>query len=94
TCRNLWKSLPADYRRRAVCRTDQRESYAAVLPSKRHRASGKGSGETSHIEHFNCTLRQRCPNPVRKTLSFSRSDDFHEIRIRSFTDHYNLTLSA
>ncbi|MEE4358213.1 MAG: IS1 family transposase, partial [Desulfococcaceae bacterium] len=35
TCRNLWKSLPADYRRRAVCRTDQRESYAAVLPSKR-----------------------------------------------------------
>ncbi|MGE0087821.1 MAG: IS1 family transposase [Desulfococcaceae bacterium] len=94
TCRNLWESLPADYRKRAVCCTDLRESYAAVLPPKRHRASGKGSGETSHTERFNCTLRQRCPNLVRKTLSFSRGDDFHEIRIRSFIDHYNLTLSA
>ena len=94
TCRDLWESLPADYRKRAVCRSDLWESYSSVLPSKRHRASGKGSGETSHTERFNCTLRQRCPNPVRKTLSFSRGDDFHEIRIRSFIDHYNLTLSA
>jgi len=92
TCRNLWKSLPADYRRRAVCRTDRPESYAAVLPSERHRTSGKGSGETSHIERFNRTLRQRCLNLVRKTLSFSRDDHFHEIRIRNFTDHYNSAL--
>lgn len=89
TCRNLWESLPADYRKRAVCCTDLWESYAAVLPPKRHRASGKGSGETSHIERFNCTLRQRCPNLVRKTLSFSHDGDLHRIRIRSFVDHYN-----
>jgi IS1 family transposase len=92
TCLNLWESIPADYRKRAVCCTDLLESYAAVLPSKRHRASGKGSGETAHIERFNCTLRQRCPNPVRKTLSFSRDGDLHKIRIRNFIDHYNLTL--
>ncbi len=78
TCRNLWESLPADYRKRAVCCTDLRESYAAVLPPKRHRASGKGSGETPHTERFSCTLRQRCPNPVRKTLSFSRDGIFTE----------------
>ena len=94
TCRNLWESLHADYRKRAVCCTDLRESRSSVLPPKRHRASGKGSGEIPHTERFSCTLRQRCPNPVRKTLSFSRGDDFHEIRIRSFIDHYNLTLSA
>ena len=52
----------------------------------------KGSGETSHIERFNCTLRQRCPNLAGKMLSFSRDDDLHRIRIRSFIDHYNLTL--
>ncbi|MEZ4525585.1 MAG: IS1 family transposase [Desulfobacterales bacterium] len=61
TCRDLSESLPAD------CRTDRPESHAAVLPPERHRASGKGSGGTSHIERLNCTLRQRCPNPVRKT---------------------------
>jgi len=89
TCLNLWKSLHADYRRLAVCCTDRPESYAAVLPQKRHRASGKGSGETSHTERFNCTLRQRCLNLVRKTLSFSHDGDLHRIRIRSFVDHYN-----
>ncbi|MEZ4524875.1 MAG: IS1 family transposase [Desulfobacterales bacterium] len=86
TCRNLWKSLPADYRKRAVCCTDRLESYYSVLPSKRHRASGKESGETSHIERFNCTLRQRCPNLVRKTLSFSHRTEIFTNHIRSFAD--------
>ena len=38
TCRNFWEYLPADYRKRAVCCTDLRESRSSVLPSKRHRA--------------------------------------------------------
>jgi insertion element IS1 protein InsB len=94
TCRNLWKSLPSDYRKRAVCYTDYWESYSSVLPSKRHRAVGKESGGTAHIERFNNTLRQRCPNLVRKTLSFSRDGEFHEKRIRHFIDSYNLTESV
>jgi insertion element IS1 protein InsB len=94
TCRNLWKSLPSDYRKRAVCYTDYRESYSSVLPSKRHRAVGKESGETAHIERFNNTLRQRCANLVRKTLSFSRDEEFHKKRIRHFIDCYNLTKSV
>lgn len=94
TCRNLWKYLPSDYRKRAVCYTDYWESYSSVLPSKRHRAVGKESGGTAHIERFNNTLRQRCANLVRKTLSFSRDEEFHEKRIRHFIDSYNLTESV
>ena len=89
TCRKLWKSLHPDYRKRAVIYTDFWESYAKVLPSKRHRAVGKESGQTAHIGRFNNTLRQRCSGLVRKTLSFSRHEEFHEKRIRHFIDDYN-----
>jgi IS1 family transposase len=50
TCRTLWQSLPADYRKRALLYSDGLESYAKVLPSTRHRAVGKETGETAHIE--------------------------------------------
>ena len=92
TCLELWKSLPANYRKRAVIYSDFWSAYADVLPSKRHRAVGKETGETAHIERFNNTLRQRCPNLVRKTLSFSKSKDRHQERIRTFIDHYNRPL--
>jgi len=90
----LWQSLPADYRKRAVLYSDQLESYGAVLPSKRHHPVRKESGETSHIERFNNTLRQRCANLVRKTLSFSKDENLHQIRIRMFIDHHNATVSV
>lgn len=57
TARQLWESLPAVYRQCAVCYTDLWEAYAAVLPSKRHRAVGKESGQTTRIERMNNTLR-------------------------------------
>ena len=92
TCQELWASLPPDYRKRAICYSDFWEAYRAVLPSKRHRAVGKETGETAHIERFNNTLRQRCANLVRKTLSFSKHTDYHAARIRLFIDHYNQQL--
>lgn len=52
-CEKLWASLPADYRKRALCYSDFWQAYAAVLPCKRHRAVGKETGETAHIERFN-----------------------------------------
>ena len=94
TCPELWQSLPPDYRKHAVIYTDYWESYANILPSKRHRAVGKESGETAHIERFNNTLRQRCPAMVRKTLSFSKDVAMHEKRIRIFIGHYNTSLSV
>lgn len=94
TCQRLWDSLPPDHRQRAVIYTDHWEAYSAVLPSKRHRAVDKRSGETNHIERFNNTLRQRCSALVRKTLSFSRNDWLHQKRIRLFIKHYNASLSV
>jgi len=82
TCLKLWRSLPPDYRKRAVIYSDFQESYKNILPSKRLRQVSKKSGETAHIERFNNTLRQRCPASVRKTLSFSKNEAPHEKRIR------------
>ena len=92
TCRKLWESLPPDYRKRAICYSDFYEAYGSILPSKRHRAVGKETGETAHSERFNNTLRQRYANLVRKTLSFSKDEHWHEVRIRLFVDHYNRQL--
>jgi insertion element IS1 protein InsB len=72
-----------------VCYTDFWAAYAAILPSKRHRASGKESGHTSHIERFNNTLRQRCSRLVRKTLSFSKKLANHIGALWYFVHDYN-----
>ncbi len=94
TGRRLWRSLPADYRKRAIVYTDEYKSYPPILPKKRHRPRKKGSGETNRIERFNNTLRQRCANLVRKTLSFSKNVLLHETRIRMFIEYHNQTLSV
>ena len=58
----------------ATCYSDFWESYQEVIPGKRHRATGKEEGETSHVERWiNTLLRQRLSRLVRKTLSRSAS---------------------
>jgi insertion element IS1 protein InsB len=89
TARRLWASLAAVYRQCAVCYTDFWEAYAAILPSKRHRAVGKETGQTNHIERFNNTLRQRCSRLVRRTLSFSKKLANHIGAIWYFVHDYN-----
>jgi insertion element IS1 protein InsB len=44
TCEELWQSLPADYRKRAVCYTDFWDAYGVVLPSEGHPCRWKGDG--------------------------------------------------
>lgn len=88
----LWNSLPAVYRQCAVSYTDFWDAYAAIFPSMRHRAVGKETGHTSHIERFNCTLRQRVSRLVRKTLSFSKNIANHIGAIWYFIHHYNASL--
>lgn len=92
--RRLWEKLPAVYRQCAVCFTDFWDAYAHVLPTKRHRAVGKDSGETNHIERFNNTLRQRCSRLVRKTLAFSKKLTNHIGAIWYFVHDYNATQRA
>ena len=92
SAKQLWQSLPAVYRQCAMSYTDFWESYAQVLPSKRHRAVGKETGKTSYIERFNNTLRQRVGRLVRKTLSFSKKLSNHIGAIWYFVHHYNASL--
>ena len=88
----LWLALPSVYRQCAVCYTDFWEAYDTILPSKRHRAVGIETGQTNHIERFNCTLRQRVSRLVRKTLSFSKKLENHIGAIWYFIHHYNESL--
>ena len=92
--RKLWSSLPAVYRQCAVIYTDFWEAYEKVIPCKRHRAVGKETGQTSYIERFNCTVRQRVSRLVRKALSFSKKLENHIGAIWNFVHHYNSCLRA
>ena len=87
-----WEPLPKDYQQYAISYTDFWEACQSVFPEARHRAVGKGSGKTNHIERFNCTLRQRVSRLVRKTLSFSKIIENHIGAIFYFIHHYNATL--
>jgi IS1 family transposase len=48
-----------------------------VFPKETHRRVGKDSGQTHHAERWNNTLRQWLACYTRKTLSFSKSDEYH-----------------
>jgi insertion element IS1 protein InsB len=89
SAQRLWASLPAVYRQCALCYSDFWTAYKMIVPSKRHRAVGKETGHTAHIERFNNTLRQRVSRLVRKTLSFSKKLDNHIGAIWYFIHHYN-----
>lgn len=92
--KGLWNSLPPVYRQCAVCYTDFWSSYQKVLPDVRHKAVGKETGKTNHIERFNNTMRQRISRLVRSTLSFSKKLENHIGAIWLFIHHYNACLQA
>jgi IS1 family transposase len=92
TAQKLWESLPPVYRQFAVAYTDSWEAYECVLPSHRHKAVGKETGLTNHIERFNNTVRQRVGRLVRKSLSFSKKIENHMGAIWNFIHHYNESL--
>ena len=91
TCQPLWERIPAAYQQ-GHCYSDFWEADQLVIPSEPQTAAGKDSGLTAHVERWNITLRQRLGRFVRKTLSFSKSEEMHEICLRLFLHHYNLAL--
>jgi len=94
SCRKLWERIPEVYRK---CSTysDFWDAYQKVFPEETHQSVGKDSGQTNHVERWNNTLRQRLARLVRKTLSFSKSDYFHNLVIKLFIYRYNrLRLTA
>lgn len=93
SARQLWASLPAVYRQCAVAYTDFWQAYIKVIPSQRHRAVGKETGQTNHIERLNNTFRQRISRLVRKSLSFSKKLNNHIGAVWYFIHHYNAQLA-
>ena len=91
SCLEFWKNIPRKYWH---CKTfsDFWEAYENVFCAGDHQMVGKETGQTAHIERWNNTLRQRLARFVRKTLSFSKSDFFHELALNLFIIRYNLEL--
>ena len=91
SARWLAESIPGSY---AACptRSDFWEAYAAVFPPATHRRCAKQQGETCRVENFNNRLRQRQGRFVRKTLSFSKREDFHEEAVRIYVTEHNLQI--
>lgn len=92
TCRKLWQRIPAQYRA-CPSYSDFWHAYEQLLSTGQHQIVGKDSGQTAHVERWNCTLRQRLARYVRKTLSFSKSDKFHHLVTKWFIFDYNLSLT-
>jgi IS1 family transposase len=63
--------------------------YKAVIDSGFHQSVGKESGQTNHMERWNNTLRQWLGRYTRKTLSFSKTDFYHELITRLFIIKFN-----
>lgn len=68
TLQGLWRSLPAEYRRKLVY-TDKYEAYAAHFRAWQHRPCDKGSGKTSVVEGLNNKWRTRVSGLVRRTVT-------------------------
>jgi len=92
SARKLWASLPEIYQQSAFFYTDFWQAYKTVIPLERHRAVGKETGLTNHIERLNNTFRQRVSRLVRESLSFSKKLNNHIGAIWYFIHGYNAEL--
>jgi len=88
TFKRLLRKVPLDYLRTRSY-SDKWKSYRILLTKKNHKMTGKGEGETSHMERWNCTLRQRMSRFVRKSLAFSKRDRYHQMALKLFIWFYN-----
>ncbi len=88
SCHNLWERIPPAYQKLRSY-SDFWKAYQKVFSYETHHSVGKESGETNHVERWNNTLRQRLSRFVRQTLSFSKSDTFHEIVLKLYIFYYN-----
>ena len=91
SCRQFRKQIPKQYRKSWIY-SDHWEAYQSVFTKHDHYHVGKDSGQTNHVERWNNTLRQRICQFVRKTLSFSKSDEMHELYLKLFIYYYNISL--
>ncbi len=89
---NLRADLPEVYQQCTFAYTDFWQAYKTVIPQDHHRAVGKETGLTNHIERLNNTFRQRVSRLVRSSLSFSKKLNNHIGAIWYFIHGYNAQL--
>ncbi len=89
TGQELWNNIPDEYRK-GHCFADFWKAYQAVIPKEQLTQVGKETGETAHVERWNCTLRQRLGRFVRETFSFSKNISMHVLCLDLFLHRYNL----
>ena len=84
--RAFWNKIP-DILKDCYFETDDWEAYRSIIPAKQHKV---GKDLTHFIEGFNTTIRARVSRLVRKSLSFSKSDLWHNLAIGWFFWQFNL----
>jgi insertion element IS1 protein InsB len=98
SARFVQETLPQDYTR-AATRADQCKSYERVFGAtiagrrkRTHRSCAEKEGETNRIERFNGTLRARASRFVRRSYSFSKSEEAHAQAFHLFVVAHNLEI--
>lgn len=86
SAKKLWKKIPKSLHNCSF-ETDHLEAYKIIIPTKQHKV---GKDLTYYIEGFNATIRARVSRLVRKTLSFSKKDIWHNLAIAWFFWQFNL----
>jgi len=76
SCRHFWELITRNYRR-STTYSDFWKAYDQVIQTGKYHSIGKDSGQNNYIERWSNTLRQRISRFVRKTFSFSKSDENH-----------------
>jgi len=84
--RKFWNKIPYALRG-SKFETDDREAYRSIVPNGQHKV---GKDLTFYIEGFNATIRARVSRLVRKSLSFSKHDKWHNLAIAWFFWQHNL----
>ncbi len=84
--KKFWGKIPQTLQS-CYFETDNGEAYQSIIPPKQHKV---GKELTYYIEGFNATIRARISRLVRKTLSFSKMDKWHNLAIAWFFWQFNL----
>ena len=84
--KKFWNKIPKELQQ-CFFETDDWEAYQSIIPSQKHKV---GKNLTFYIEGFNATIRARVSRLVRKTLSFSKKDIWHNLAIGWFFWQFNL----
>lgn len=82
----LWGKIPQAVKG-ANFETDDWEAYKSVIPEQQHKV---GKDLTYYIEGFMATIRARVSRLVRKALSFSKKEQWHDKAIAWFFWQFNL----